>query len=147
MATGKESLLHRWTAAGDAGNVDAFDDYLHPDVVVHAPLGLSTTGVEAEKEAWRYALRAFTGLRHEIEEVVETASTLAARVVVSGTHTGEFLGIPATDRSFRIDQALFAHIRDGKAAEVWEIVDSGGFLEQLGVLSLVRGSPSSQRSS
>ena len=39
-----ESLLERWFAAGDEGELDAFDDFLHPDVVVHVPLGLSTEG-------------------------------------------------------------------------------------------------------
>ena len=33
------SLLIRLFAAGDAGDLDAFDQYLHDDVVVHAPAG------------------------------------------------------------------------------------------------------------
>ncbi len=44
-------LLRDWLAA-DRGDVDAFDRYLHPGVIVHAPLGLSTRGVEAEKAVW-----------------------------------------------------------------------------------------------
>ena len=31
-----EELLRAWLAAGDRGDVDAFDRYLHPEVVVHA---------------------------------------------------------------------------------------------------------------
>jgi hypothetical protein len=34
---GGDSLLERWFTAGDEGDLDAFDDFLHPDVVVHAP--------------------------------------------------------------------------------------------------------------
>jgi ketosteroid isomerase-like protein len=45
-----DSLLEKWFAAGDAGALDSFDDFLHPDVVVHAPMGLSTRGPEAEKD-------------------------------------------------------------------------------------------------
>ena len=37
-----ESVVARWLAAGDSGDVEAFDDLLHGDVVVHAPRGLST---------------------------------------------------------------------------------------------------------
>ena len=47
-----EDMLCAWLAAGDRGDVDEFDRYLHPEVVVHAPLGLSTTGAEAEKAVW-----------------------------------------------------------------------------------------------
>ena len=53
-----DSLLERWFAAGDAGDLDVFDEVLDPEVVVHAPMGLSTLGPEAEKAVWRDALRA-----------------------------------------------------------------------------------------
>jgi ketosteroid isomerase-like protein len=50
----RETIIYRWLAAGDAGDFDAFDELLHPDAVVHAPRGLSTTSREAEKGARRY---------------------------------------------------------------------------------------------
>ena len=127
-------VLHRWMAAGDAGDVDAFDELMHPDVLVHAPLGLSSVGVEAEKQVWREAVAAMPDIRHSIQEVVTDGSTIAARVVVTGTHNGDFAGIPKTGRSFTIDQVLFAHLRDGRISEAWEIADTGALLEQLGVL-------------
>lgn len=136
MTTSSETLLHRWLAAGDAGDLDAFDDCLHPDVVVHAPLGLSTDGIEAEREAWRATRAALPDLRHDIRETLTFGATIAARVVVTGRHEGEFLGIPPTGKRFQIDQAVFAHLRDGKAEEIWEIVDSARFLQQIGVLTL-----------
>lgn len=126
------SVLEKWFAAGDAGDFGSFDDFLHPDVVVHAPMGLSTEGPEAEKEVWRDALRAMPDIRHDIQEVISNRSTIAARAIVTGTLTGEFAGIPANGRSFKVDQGLFAHLRDGKIIEVWEIVDTASLLRQLG---------------
>jgi steroid delta-isomerase-like uncharacterized protein len=130
-----DSLLERWFAAGDAGDLDAFDDLLHPDVLVHAPMGLSTEGREAEKAVWRDALTAMPDIRHNIQEVVVSGSTIAARAVVTGTLEGDFGGIIANGRSFTIDQALFATVRDGKIVEAWEIVDTASLLRQLGALS------------
>jgi steroid delta-isomerase-like uncharacterized protein len=129
-----ESLLERWFAAGDAGDLDAFDDFLHPDVVVHAPMGLSTRGPEAEKAVWRDALRAMPNIRHDIQEVISLGSTIAARAVVTGTLQGDFAGISANGRSFRIDQGLFAHVREDKIVEAWEIVDTASLLRQLGAV-------------
>jgi ketosteroid isomerase-like protein len=63
------SVVERWLAAGDRGDVDAFDSLLHPNAVVHAPRGLSTTEREAEKKVWRDALAAMPDLRHEVQEV------------------------------------------------------------------------------
>ena len=105
-----KSLLHRWFAAGDAGDLDAFEDYLHADVIVHAPLGFATQGIEAEKAVWKHGLTGVPDIKHDIQEVVSMGSTLAARAIVTGTHKGEFIGLSATGRQFKIDQGrLRAH--------------------------------------
>ena len=54
------------------------------------------------------------------------------RTVVTGTHTGEFAGLSGTGRIFRINQAVFARLSDGKVVEAWEIADSGELFKQLG---------------
>jgi steroid delta-isomerase-like uncharacterized protein len=125
-----DSLLHRWMAAGDSGDVDAFDDVLSPDVVVHAPLGLSTTGRDAEKEVWRAAKQAMPDIRHDIQELFRDGDTLIGRAVVTGTIRGDFAGIHGNGQRFQIDQVLIAKIRDGKAYEVWEIADTGSLIRQ-----------------
>jgi predicted ester cyclase len=126
-----ESLLHRLVAAGDSGDLDAFDEILWPDVVVHAPLGLSTASREAEKDVWRAAKRAMPDIRHDIQEVFQDGDTLIGRAVVTGTLRGSFAGLRADGRSFEIDQVLIAKVRDGKAYELWEIADTGTLMRQL----------------
>lgn len=132
---GTRTLVEEWLAAGDAGRLDAFDELLHTDVRVHAPLGLSTSGIEAEKEVWRAALRAMPDLRHEVQDVVVGDATIAVRTVVTGTLVGGFGGIEATGRPFRIDQAVFARARDGKLAEIWEIADVSAITRTAGEAS------------
>lgn len=129
-----DSLLQRWFAAGDAGDLAAFDQLLHPDVVVHAPLGLSTRGREAEKKVWEEALAAMPDIRHEIQDVFVAESSEAGRAVVKGTLLNEFGGIAGSGGSFTVDQGLFAHVRDGLIVEAWEIVDTVSLLRQLGSL-------------
>jgi ketosteroid isomerase-like protein len=92
------SVAARWLAAGDSGDVESFDDLLHVDVVVHAPRGLSTEDLEAEKQVWRDAVAAIPDLRHEVQEVVVHGSVEMARVVVTGTlhrQRGTRIGCPA----------------------------------------------------
>lgn len=125
-------MVFRWLAAGDAGDFDAFDDLLHPDAVIHAPVGLSTTSAEAEKTVWREALAAMPDLRHEVQEVVVDGDTEMARVVVTGTMGAGFGGVEGTGRTFHIDQAVVIHLRDGKVAEAWEIADIAALREQVG---------------
>ena len=131
MPEPRETVVGRWLAAGDAGDLDAFDHLLHPDVVVHAPAGLSTTGAAQEKSVWSAALAAMPDLRHEVQEVLVDGDVEMARVVVTGTLTSTFGGIDGTGRSFRIDQAVVTHLRDGRVAEAWEIADIAALREQV----------------
>ncbi len=132
MVDPRQSVVFRWLAAGDAGDFDAFDELFHPDALVHAPLGLSTTSVEQEKAVWRDALAAMPNIRHDIQEVLAEGDVEMARVVVTGTMGASFADIGESGRSFRIDQAVIAHLRDGKVIEAWEIVDSAALREQVG---------------
>lgn len=119
------SLVTRWLAAGDTGDVEAFDALLHDDVVVHAPRGLSTEDLESEKQVWRDAVAAVPDLRHEVQEVVVQGDVEMARVIVTGTLLHDFAGVSGGGRSFRMDQAVICHLDGGKIAEAWEIADVG----------------------
>ena len=131
MADPRQTVVFRWLAAGDAGDVDAFDELLHPDVVVHAPLGLSTTNIDDEKAVWRDALAAMPDLRHDVQEVVVDGDVEMARVVVTGTMAASFAGVDGSGRGFRIDQAVITHLRDGKVTEAWEIADIAALRAQV----------------
>ena len=126
-----ESVLEQLFAAGDAGDIGNFSTYLHHDVVVHAPMELSTVGLAAEQESWRKAKSAVRDLHHQFLSVLQNGTLEAARCVVTGTLDGTYGGINATGKSFKVDQAVFARLRDGKIEELWEIVDTASLLSQL----------------
>jgi predicted ester cyclase len=131
MADPRGTLVVRWLAAGDAGDLEAFDGLFHPDAIVHAPLGLSTSSVAEEKAVWRDAIAAMPGIRHEVQEVVVDGDVEMARVVVHGRMLSEFGGITGTGRSFQIDQAVITHLRDGRIIEAWEIADVAALRAQI----------------
>ena len=131
MIDPSSTVVGRWLAAGDAGDVDAFDDLLHPDAVTHAPAGLSTTGLAEEKAVWLAARAAMPDLQHAIQEVLVDGDVEMARVVVTGRMTGSFGGVDGTGRPFRIDQAVITHLRAGKVAEAWEIADVAALRSQV----------------
>lgn len=126
-----KSLLPGLFAAGDAGELESFDQFLHEDVIVHAPAGLSTVGLQNERNSWRQARDAMPDIQHEFLEVMADGPVVAARCVVTGTLRGAYGTFTAEGRSFRVDQALFAHVRDSKIDELWEIVDTDNLREQL----------------
>ena len=51
----------------------------------------------------------------------------------TGTHTGEFQGIPPTGRPVRFDVMDIVRLEDGQIVEHWGLVDQLGLMRQLGV--------------
>jgi predicted ester cyclase len=132
MVDARRTVVFQWLAAGDAGDLEAFDEFLHRDAVVHAPLGLSTRSAEEEKAVWKSAREAMPNIRHDVQEVVVDGDVEMARVVVTGTLASDFAGVEGRGRSFEIDQAVITHLRDGKIIEAWEIADIAALRAQLG---------------
>jgi steroid delta-isomerase-like uncharacterized protein len=70
----------------------------------------------------------------EIEEIFSTADKVVVRWTGSGTHVAEVNGIPATGKKVRVDAIAIHRMAGGKIAETWEVWDTLGFLQQLGVV-------------
>jgi len=69
-----------------------------------------------------------------IEDVIAEGDRVAVRWTNAGTNVGDFLGIPATGRSFSVPGIDIYRLEDGKLAEHWHVVDMYGQLIQLGLL-------------
>ena len=59
---------------------------------------------------------------------------VVARFTFSGTHQGEFQGIPATGKQFKVTGIDIYRIAGGKILEHWAQFDAIGMLQQLGVI-------------
>ena len=70
----------------------------------------------------------------EIEEMFSAGDRVVVRWTGSGTHVGEINGIPPTNKKVRVDAISIHRMADGKIAETWEVWDTLGFLQQLGVV-------------
>jgi predicted SnoaL-like aldol condensation-catalyzing enzyme len=84
---------------------------LHPDA------GISR-GADGMKEAFAGLHEEFPDVRAEIESIVAEGDIVAVRVTFSGTHaeSGEQATWP---------EMVFTRFEDGKAAESWEVIDTG----------------------
>src|SRR3990170_661585 len=127
--------LRRFYDLINAGDVDGFGDLLADDFVEHeeAP-GLAPTKHGAE-EFFRMYIAAFPNLRFDAEDVLASGDKVVARVRVTGTHEGEFMGLPATGKNLAdqaIDIVRFGD--DGLAHEHWGVFDAMAMMQQLGVM-------------
>jgi steroid delta-isomerase-like uncharacterized protein len=70
----------------------------------------------------------------QIEDIFSSGDRVVVRWTGSGTHVGEVNGIPPTGKAISVDAITIHELRDGKIAETWEVWDTLGFLQQLGVV-------------
>jgi steroid delta-isomerase-like uncharacterized protein len=95
----------------NAGDIDGFGDLLAEDFVEHEETpGLAPTK-EGVKEFFRMYYAAFPDLRMSAEDIIVSGDKVVARARATGTHHGEFVGIPATGRS--VDVGLIDIVRFG----------------------------------
>src|SRR5688572_10443766 len=93
-----------------SGDLDGIERLLHPDFVTHGAAGqqLDAAGLRTLVDAFRTG---FPDLTVEALDVVVDGDRCAWRVDGSGTHTGEFMGVPATGNRVRFTGVDLALVR------------------------------------
>ena len=119
----------------NAGDIDGFGELLADDFVEHE----ETPGLEPTREVvkvfFRMYVAAFPDLHFDAEDMIASGDKVVTRARATGTHQGEFLGIPATGKS--IDVQLIDIVRfgdDGLGHEHWGVFDAMAMMQQLGVI-------------
>jgi len=72
--------------------------------------------------------------RWTIEEIFSAPDRVVVRWTGSGSHVGDLNGVPATGRPIRVDAITIHRMVDRKIAETWEVWDTLGLLQQIGVV-------------
>jgi steroid delta-isomerase-like uncharacterized protein len=118
---------------GDPGKVLALiDKHLAPDFVQHDPSGDMPLDIF---KPYNIALvNAFPDLNFTINEMIAERDTVVTHYTMTGTHKGEFSGIPPTGKSFSITGVDISRISNGKCVEGWGYADRLGLMQQLGVI-------------
>jgi steroid delta-isomerase-like uncharacterized protein len=108
----------------------------------HALCDPTVTGRGVGPEAYRRQVERFlTGLpdlHFDVEQTISEDDKFVAVWTITGTHRGEFLGVPATNKRVVFSGITVNHVQSGKIIESTVIWDGLGLLEQLGITLPVR---------
>ena len=96
------------------------------------PSGMPPLDWNAHKQLLAAITRAFPDLHHDIKDMVAEGDKVAVRLNVTGTHKGEFQGIPPSGRKLSLDEMAFLTIIDGRITEGWITSDTMNFMQQIG---------------
>jgi steroid delta-isomerase-like uncharacterized protein len=125
------SLIHRWIdEAWNQRNDQSVRELLDPQAIGHLE-GLSAKGIDGFLTTRGYLTSAFPDFHLTIEDAIAEGTKLAIRWRATGTHSGAFMGIPATGQEVAFRGMTWFTIVGGRIVEGWDSWNQGRILAQL----------------
>jgi steroid delta-isomerase-like uncharacterized protein len=136
MAKGSGLIERFYNEVIGDGNTDLIDEIAAEDIVDHEE---GFPGQPDGREGVHFfvnAIRtAFPDIRPKSTEPVLVDGDLeAGRTVVTGTHHGELMGVPATGKTVEFEGIDIIRVQDGKVVEHWGVTDNMALMQQIGAV-------------
>jgi steroid delta-isomerase-like uncharacterized protein len=116
------------------GNIAATDRFFREDMVEQVPFPGQGPGLEGLKNVLRAMRAGFPDLHWSVDEQIAEGEKVLTRFEWTGTHRGEFLGVPATGRPVKVWGTVIDRFQGDKIKETRLIMDTLGLMMQLGAI-------------
>jgi steroid delta-isomerase-like uncharacterized protein len=129
------ALLHAWTDAFNEHDPDKAVTFVSEDCTFsNVGTGERHIGREAMRESIANLLTMYSEVHFEVVGDVIDEDRWTKEWVLTGVHTGDMPGLPATGKPFRLVGAGVSTIRDGLIVDLTEYWNMADFLTQVGIL-------------
>ncbi len=126
-----EEVLHGIYQAINTGNLALLEKYVAPGYVEHSDGFQGVQPFQRQVAAFRAA---FPDLHVSIDDVLTDGDRFACRTTVTGTHTGDLMGLPPTGTRISVEAVDIGRIENGQARERWGGLNMYSLLTQLAVI-------------
>lgn len=116
------------------GKYEVCDEIVEENFVELDPLPGQQQGREGLKDVIRMLRTGFPDVHWVVEETIASGEKVVSRFKWTGTHQGEFLGIPASGRKVVVPGVVIDRLQNGKMADSRILMDTMGMMQQLGVI-------------
>ncbi|MFG1816806.1 ester cyclase [Kribbella sp. NPDC049174] len=138
VAARNKATFHRLHEAMNSRDPEiiakAVDEVAAPNVRMSTPLPIDATGAEAFKQIWAMLLHAFPDLHVKVEDLIAEDDKVVIRNTVTGTHRGEYMGVPPTGKRITYNEIFIFRFAEDRITETWGIVNVLSQMRQLGLL-------------
>ncbi len=127
----RATILRFFAEVMGAGDLDLLEELATEDYEDHVALpgqGPGRAGLKRRVARIRAAFQP----RQRVHDVIVDSDRVAVRWTLSGVHSAEFLGLPATRKPVEFDGVDMYAMRDGCMAAHWNVVDLWAFYRQVG---------------
>jgi steroid delta-isomerase-like uncharacterized protein len=115
------------------GNFAVADEVLGPNYRLHFP-GYPPMDREGHKMLISAFRAGFPDMRVTIEEQVAEGDRVTNRLTLTGTHTGDFQGMPPTGKRVTVSGINIMRFENGQIVELRGVLDLMGMMQQLGAI-------------
>ncbi len=130
------AFVHRYVEHLRARDAEALARCFAVDALVESPSVGTHRGRDAIEKGYRRWFASFPDLEFTPEAIVVEESAVSLAFRNSGTHQGEFLGLPATGKRMEFRGVFLQQLRDDHIVHERRIYDFTGLLIKLGVLKV-----------
>ena len=127
-----KNVIRRYQAAYNNNDLDALDEVVAMDVLTPKIMPGFPSGLEGAKTVHRRSLLGMPDFHTTIDDLIAEGDKVVARVTMTGTHTGDFWGFPATGKKVSFTGIYIARIENGKIVEHWGEEDGISLMQQIG---------------
>jgi steroid delta-isomerase-like uncharacterized protein len=138
QTTTNKATMTRLCDAVNSGDPEliwkTIDELVEPDAQIRTPAPIEATGAQLLKELFGRLHRAFPDLHITVEELIAEGDKVVIRDTVTGTHQGEYMGIPPTGKPITYNEIHIGRFANGRITETWGVVDVLSQMRQLGAI-------------
>jgi predicted ester cyclase len=117
------------------GRLELVDELIAEDLVDHVEVeGLEGNGRARYRATVEITRAAFPDYKNPLDFVLGDGAFAVSYGRSTGTHRGEYFGIPPTGRSFDVPTFGILRFANGQAVERWGMSDNLGMMRQLGLM-------------
>jgi C-1 hydroxylase len=127
-----KQIVRRFIEAYNNRKLDLIDDFIASDYVDHTNK-LDRNGL---KQMIGIGINAFPDWNEAIEDIIAEGDKVWVLISYTGTHKGQFMGLPPTDRKITSKAVDIYRVVDGKLAEYWNVTDNVNILKQTGAIEV-----------
>jgi steroid delta-isomerase-like uncharacterized protein len=126
-----KAIVRKLIEAVNKQDLALLDDLVVRDYVNQT---MRMTNREAFKKTLNIQYGGFPDVHRTIEDIIAEGDKVWVRAKITGTHTGDYLGIAPTGKKFVMPAVSMYRIVDGKITEGWSVWDSLDLFKQLGII-------------
>lgn len=127
-------IIRRFELGFRTADQAVIDELCDPSLVDHNPAPDHEPTLAGFKEKVAFFTATFADLEEDLQDIVASGDTVATRWVLTGCLQQEFMGIPASGQTIRVEGMNFYRLKDGRVTEIWTQFDALAMMQQLGAI-------------